>query len=771
MAISNKKRKYIKRHAGRKPVAEIARDLGLSPEEVKAELHLVAGGNKDKAVGQPLRESLLFRLILALMFLAPFILINGITDYSDLPKKAFIGVGALLLLTIWLAINCGRNRTVEIYSNRLYLPLAFFIGWSLISQIWTTYRFLAFSQWSNWAACAVLFFLAAQEFRNKDRWESFLKVLALSAMLISFLGILQHLLGVDWVGQTAKPAATFANRNMAGHFIVMAFPATVYLFFSAPRTASASVWVWAMAGTIMAAYTFYTFTRAAWVCLTMETGLFALYWLHNRFVRKTKRALNRNKSCALAGALALLAILTHLGPNGWEFREKKIYYRISGMWDSGTSVEDGTRATGQLRKSHKSIKDRFFVWSNSLRMIRDRPWIGVGVQNYRLFFPATMNEVESEDKLVIYRHRYQAHNDYLQLTAELGLAGFFLILWMAWEFLRMAKRLLGSGSREDDRLIAAAGLTAVAGMSVNALFSFPLYSAIPPLIFGLYAAVLARICSIGPTEKEGKSTGAAFPRIYRSGPRFYAALTIALMALGGFGYLQIKWLWADRYISLQRRSISKQSWENAIVYGEKVRSFNPYRKDTLNYIGRAHLALGELDAAIEYLTKVGRLSPHDAGNFYHQATIYYKMGKMDKALESARKAAAYSLRDGSIHYLLGQVLGAQGKDREAMESFRMAAQYTPEKNLYHYNFGYYAYKEKKYAEAARALLESVKLDNAFDLAHKYLGYSLYYGLKRKEEGIRHLKASLEVNPKQRDAESLRKIIAEFEKTSQKAEGS
>ncbi len=426
------------------------------------------------------------------------------------------------------------------------------------------------------------------------------------------------------------------------------------------------------------------------------------------------------------------------------------------MWESGAVVEEGTDGHKQLRRSHKSIQDRFFVWSNSLRMIRDHPWIGVGVQNYRLFFPATLNEVTSENRLVIYRHRYQAHNDYLQLTAELGLAGLLLMLWMAWEFLRMAIRLLGSGSREDDRFLAAAGLAAVAGMSVNALFSFPLYSAIPPLIFALYAAMLARICS----------AGASPPRMYLTAPRLYMGLAIALIALGWFGYLQFRWLWADHYISLQRRSISKQRWEYAIVYGEKVRSFNPYRKDTLNYTGRAHLALGELDTAIEFLTKVGRLSPHDAGNFYHQATIYYKMGKLDKALESARKAAAYSLRDGGIHYLLVQILGAQGKDREALESFRRAAQYTPRKYLYHYNFGYYAYKEKMYAEAVRALRESVKLDDTFDLALKYLGYSLYYGLKKKKEGIRRLKASLEANPKQRDAKSLRKIIAEFEKTSQ-----
>ncbi len=760
MGISNKKRKYIKRHAGRKPVAEIANDLGLLPQQVTAELEGAYGQIPASSLISPLQDNLVFRLILALVFLAPFVLIDGITDYSDLPKKAFIGVGALLILNTWLMINFGKGGMGKMFTCRLFLPLAIFLGWALISLSWTIYRFLAIAQWAHWTACALVFFIAVQELRKRSRWESLLKVLTISASLISLLGMLQHLFAVEWVGQTVAPAATFANRNMAGHFIVMAYPAAVYLFFTSKKKAFA--WMWVMAATVMLTYTSYTFTRAAWVCLALETGLFILYFLHDRLIAKNARSLDRFKLYPLLGAFIFLAVMTHLGPTGWEFREKEVYYRVIGIWDSGQNTGVETETSKVLAKSHSSIKDRLFVWNNSLRMIRDHLWIGVGVHNYRIHFPATLKEMDSDVSLPIYRNRFQAHNDYLQLTAELGLAGLIVILWMVWEMLRMALILLGPGNNGQSRFMSASVFTALAGMSVNALFSFPLYSAIPPLVLALYAALLVRMSGTekGVSEFISNKAGRNKP-----GPRFLAIMAIALALLAGFGYLQFQWLLADRYISKQRKSISGKLWQNAIIYGEKVRAHNPYRKDTLNYTGRAYLALEELEKAKFYLEKVDRLSPWEAGNLYHRATVEYNLGNYEQALPLARKATESSQWDGGTHYLLGQIFGALGNDREALESFRVASLYSTKKNLYHYNQGYYAYKEKLYAEAASALQKSIELEPDFELAHKYLGYALFYGLNKKEQGILHLKASLEVNANQREAEQLRKIIADYEKTS------
>ncbi|HSB60473.1 MAG TPA: hypothetical protein VLI67_02060, partial [Vicinamibacteria bacterium] len=92
-------------------------------------------------------------------------------------------------------------------------------------------------------------------------------------MAVAGLGLGQHL-RLDFVPQVAPPAATFANRNMAAQFMVLAFPVAVVRFLRAPGARGSAMA--ALAGASMAGYVFQTLTRSAWLAVAVEALLLAV---------------------------------------------------------------------------------------------------------------------------------------------------------------------------------------------------------------------------------------------------------------------------------------------------------------------------------------------------------------------------------------------------------------------------------------------------------------------------------------------------------------
>jgi O-antigen ligase len=114
-------------------------------------------------------------------------------------------------------------------------------------------------------------------------------------------------------------------------------------------------------------------------------------------------------------------------------------------------------------------------------MIRARPLLGWGLDTFVTVYPQFRSFPTT--KLV-----NAAHNDYLQLLVETGLAGFALMLWFVIETFRSALSEQSAGMKQRARLAAMIGCT---GILVHSLSDFNLHIPANAALFYVLCAIAA----------------------------------------------------------------------------------------------------------------------------------------------------------------------------------------------------------------------------------------------------------------------------------------
>jgi len=180
-------------------------------------------------------SKLIMLSVVMLIFIAP-IQIGDIAFYG-IPKYLKTGLGALLVLIIILAwlYQGYQKRELSIVQSKLYLPMALFVLWSLLSFFWSVNLHLAIISWIQYLTYALLFFVVLNSFTSKKSVKALLHTLITSLFIVSIIGLSQQYFSdlaiiKQFYYQHVAPAASFSNKNLASHFVVMTLPLSFLMF-------------------------------------------------------------------------------------------------------------------------------------------------------------------------------------------------------------------------------------------------------------------------------------------------------------------------------------------------------------------------------------------------------------------------------------------------------------------------------------------------------------------------------------------------------------
>ena len=202
-------------------------------------------------------------------------------------------------------------------------------------------------------------------------------------------------------------------------------------------------------------------------------------------------------------ALIFMAYLVAKGSNRFpRITQVKLFLPILlALVALGLGREISTRFSYSVRDA----PERFELWVDSFRIVRDFPWLGTGLGTYR---DVLANYRPLKDIVVVAgipqlaRINY-AHNDYLQFLVECGLIGFILLVWA---LVKTGAYLYKGIRASSDWELQVLGWGLVSGMLALALHGFVDFNFHIPanaLIFSLYAGLALKLARLKEQDRPG----------------------------------------------------------------------------------------------------------------------------------------------------------------------------------------------------------------------------------------------------------------------------
>lgn len=330
----------------------------------------------------------------------------------------------------------------------------------------------------------VLAYLASQ---TLNLWE--IRIIsvfvALASSVVSGYGLLQ-LLGVypmppDQYGNP-NPITTFGLSNFAVEYLLLAFPLVLSL---AIAERSMIRYLFIASAVINFLYIFGAKNRAGWVGLAVILSMFFLIY----FLQRMKEGENPRRVLKVA-SVSLLAFTF-------------VFFLFLNFTSYGRRVADRLRSFVQIGPG-SSVTTRLLAWNASYEMMKDRPIFGVGAGNYEIFSWKYAHRLLDEATMHTNTRVDKAHNEYVQIMADLGVLGFAMFTAMVLLMIHIYLRIFSKSAENETKYhfwIATGLMGGIVGTLAGASFNFSLQWPGSVTHFWLFVGLLEVVRA--ETEKAG----------------------------------------------------------------------------------------------------------------------------------------------------------------------------------------------------------------------------------------------------------------------------
>lgn len=377
------------------------------------------------------------------------------------PWSIFIlEVGAVLLAALWLAKQFIEEE-ISILWNQIYLPMIAFAAMVLLQLIFgiTAYRHDTITQGMLYCAYGLLCFLVTQSLLRASEARKIAVILSVYGAIVASFALVQGVAPngkLYWMRQPLLGGwiyGPYVNHNHYAGLMEMLVPipmviAVSHLAHEKTRIAAG------IAAAVMAGTIFLSGSRGGMLAIFVELATLGV--LLSRQKKQLRIALG-----VAAFVVVLVSLLVWLGG-------KELTTRV-------TSIS--TEARGEISGGMRLSIDR-----DTARMFTQRPVFGWGLGTFPVVYPQFRS---------FYTNFFvnEAHNDYLQLLAEMGILGSFTMAWFLFIVFRQVRRKTHKWTSDVSGAVSLACALGILGILVHSLVDFNLQIPANAALFYVFCAI------------------------------------------------------------------------------------------------------------------------------------------------------------------------------------------------------------------------------------------------------------------------------------------
>ncbi len=541
----------------------------------------------------PFRENRIFGILALAVLAVP--LLFSVYAYENFESVKY---PLFLIFTSWaflVFLKKIKISTSGIFSIRFHKPvfgillllwlfalLSTLSSFDLLNSFFGFYyRFTgSFLFWSCW----IVFVFLLLQILNKERLSFLSKLLVFDAGIIALLGFIQSMGVAFYEGLTIagfiRAPSLLGNPNFSSLFLVGVCPLALALLYKSERFAFRAYYA------VVAFFSIFTIlvlaSRAAILGLlaSFVIGLGLLAW--TKF-----------------GKQFLLKIVLTFG-----------LFAVLGLFV--LQVSRGGSFFETLDFSETNTKLRLQVWSQSLSVISEFPWLGGGPGTFHILFEQSRgSDLAGQGGIFD-----DAHNLYLQLAATSGLPFLlvFLILFCLAAFLAVKKL------KTTPDIQAYSFLVGLSGVLVGAAFN--------PVPLSLY--LLLGVLFAGLTYESTQQFQFKIPIVFRLPVGLFAFFILAF----GFAVIVSEHIFFYGY-----QKYFEDDFKQARVLSNLALKINPTNQ--LYYLYKAGSAIRfnqQPDKIVPEIQRVVELHPQQAGSFVMASNLYHLWYMQNNESEHLEKA-------------------------------------------------------------------------------------------------------------------------------------
>ena len=419
--------------------------------------------------------------IIAMIVVIPTIFYPRVIDIFHPIKNLTFSLLVILGLVLW-GFNVLKKEEFKIIPNSLNIPVLSFIIICVLSLIWSNSPFVSLKELPLFLAGPLLYFIIVNNIYNGRQINRIIGAVIIVGALFGIYGILQYN-GIDfsfWIGNygRGKVFGLFGNAGYFAEYLTLILPIAVSLFLVSKNKITKSLFLIGILPISSAIVL--TLTRTPYLSIVISF----IFMLFLFIISWGKEFFKENKKIFIVIFLAIIIIISLIVVPNPLNKPGTVISKIK----SRISVD-------QLTENH-NIRRRIATWKFTINLIKDHPLLGSGIGTFKynsLAYQAKFFDQGDNRALYPYGFADRAHNEYLQLWAELGIIGLIIFIWLIFAYFNYGLKIL---KREKDRYkqgIIIGLMGSVTAFLVDSLLWFPLHHSFTSFLFWLCLGLLVVI--------------------------------------------------------------------------------------------------------------------------------------------------------------------------------------------------------------------------------------------------------------------------------------